>query len=225
MIWRLLIQVLLQSIFHCSNPISFSLHRILFLPGDSCSLTICLSENCERLWIRAMLCLVWQERHTAGSAIRPLSISTVMVNAQTWQRKKASLISGMSWEVRITMPLIVTSWSMSVRGWIRWKYEVIDKYMGESRDGEFKNFYITLEGTHCLGFITIRLVKSYTIQLVKSCTIQLIKSYTIRLIKSYTIRLVKSYTIRLVKSNTIRLVKSYTIRLVKSYTIRLVIYK
>lgn len=77
--------------------------------------TICLSEKAERLCTSAMLCVVLQLRQTAGSAMRPRSTSTRVLNAHTWQRKNASCISGISWEVRITIPLIVMSWSMSER--------------------------------------------------------------------------------------------------------------
>lgn len=76
-------------------------------------LTICLSEKAERLCISAMLWVVLQLRQTAGSAMRPRSTSTRVLNAHTWQRKNASCISGISWEVRITIPLIVMSWSIS----------------------------------------------------------------------------------------------------------------
>lgn len=78
-------------------------------------LTICLSEKAERLCISAMLWVVLQLRQTAGSAMRPRSTSTRVLNAHTWQRKNASCISGISWEVRITIPLIVMSWSISER--------------------------------------------------------------------------------------------------------------
>lgn len=71
--------------------------------------TICLSENTERLWMRAMLWLVWQRSHTQGSAMRPRSISTRAVWAHTWHWKKASCISGISWDVLITMPLMAMS--------------------------------------------------------------------------------------------------------------------
>lgn len=77
--------------------------------------TICLSENTERLWISAMLWVVWQRSHTQGSAMRPRSISTWAVWAHTWHWKKASCISGISWDVLITMPLMAMSWSMSGR--------------------------------------------------------------------------------------------------------------
>lgn len=77
--------------------------------------TICLSENTERLWISAMLWVVWQRSQTQGSAMRPRSISTWAVWAHTWHWKKASCISGMSWDVLITMPLMAMSWSMSAR--------------------------------------------------------------------------------------------------------------
>lgn len=78
------------------------------------TLTICLSEKTERLWMSARLWVVLQLRQTAGSAMRPRSTSTRVLKAHTWHWKKASCISGMSCEVRITMPLIVISWSMSV---------------------------------------------------------------------------------------------------------------
>lgn len=77
--------------------------------------TICLSEKTERLWMSAMLWLVWQRSHTQGSAMRPRSISTRAVWAHTWHWKKASCISGISWDVLITMPLMAMSWSMSAR--------------------------------------------------------------------------------------------------------------
>lgn len=49
--------------------------------------------------------------------MRPRSISTRAVWAHTWHWKKASCISGISWDVLITMPLMAMSWSMSVRSW------------------------------------------------------------------------------------------------------------
>jgi hypothetical protein len=55
------------------------------------------------------LWLVLQCVHKVGSAILPLSTSTVADWWHTEQRKKASHISGMRFEVRITMPLIVIS--------------------------------------------------------------------------------------------------------------------
>lgn len=46
-------------------------------------LTICLSEKAERLCISAMLWVVLQLRQTAGSAMRPRSTSTRVLNAHT----------------------------------------------------------------------------------------------------------------------------------------------
>lgn len=56
-----------------------------------------------RLWV------LLQWRHTAGSAMRPRSTSTRVLNAHTWHWKNASCISGISCDVRITMPLMVIS--------------------------------------------------------------------------------------------------------------------
>lgn len=63
-----------------------------------------------------MLWVVWQCAHVQGSAMRPRSISTRVVWAHTWHWKKASCISGISCDVLMTMPLMVMSWSMSVKG-------------------------------------------------------------------------------------------------------------
>lgn len=89
----------------------------LNLPGDSWSFTICLSVNCERLWTRLKQWLVLQLGHNVGSAMRPRSISTAVVFAQTMHLKNASLISGIMFDVRITMPLTVISWSISANRW------------------------------------------------------------------------------------------------------------
>lgn len=86
------------------------------LPGDSCSLIICLSVNWERLWTKVKQWFVLQLVQRVGSVMRPLSISTVVVNEQTIHLKKASRISGIILDVRMTIPLIVISWSISVIG-------------------------------------------------------------------------------------------------------------
>lgn len=106
-----------HTVFQSKNRMNFLfvlciLH--LNLPGDSWSFTICLSVNCERLWMRLKQWLVLQLGHNVGSGMRPRSISTAVMNAQTMHLKKASLISGIMFDVRITMPLTVISWSISV---------------------------------------------------------------------------------------------------------------
>lgn len=53
------------------------------IPGDSWSLIICLSVNCDLLWTSANEWLVLQFVHSVGSAIRPLSISTDAVLPHT----------------------------------------------------------------------------------------------------------------------------------------------
>lgn len=63
--------------------------------------------------VKEWLVLQWVQR--VGSAMRPRSISTVVENEQTWQRKKASRISGIMLEVRMIMPEMVINWSISAR--------------------------------------------------------------------------------------------------------------
>ena len=84
-----------------------------WVPGTSWSLTICLSLKSDRLWISWNEWLVWQLRHSVGSAMRPRSISTISVERQMWHWKKASRISGKIPDVRITIPAMVMSWSIS----------------------------------------------------------------------------------------------------------------
>ena len=67
-------------------------HIQRYIPGDSCSLTICLSVKEDRLCISVMVYLALQCAQTVGSAIRPLSISTVVVEWQTAHSKNAEII-------------------------------------------------------------------------------------------------------------------------------------
>lgn len=90
-------------------------NKITHIPGDSWSLTICLSVNCDRLWIRVKQWFVLQLVQSVGSAIRPLSISTDVVREHTIHLKNDSRISGIMLLVRITIPLIVISWSISIK--------------------------------------------------------------------------------------------------------------
>ena len=77
--------------------------------GLSWSLIICLSQNPDLLWTREKEWLVLQWVQRVGSAIRPRSTSTAAVNWQTEHLNSASDISGISGEVRITMPVMVIS--------------------------------------------------------------------------------------------------------------------
>lgn len=83
------------------------------IPGDSCNLIICLSEKWDRLWFKLNEYFVLQCVHTVGSAMRPRSNSTAEVSPQRLHVKKASHISGIKSDERITIPQIVTSWSIS----------------------------------------------------------------------------------------------------------------
>lgn len=115
-------------------------------PGDSCSFIICLSVNWDLLCTNVKQWLVLQLEHSVGSVMRPLSISTVVVNWQTMHLKKASLISGIIFEVRITIPLIVISWSISG------KWKKYNQYFLST------NSLLTfgIERSHILSFFSIK---------------------------------------------------------------------
>lgn len=116
------------------------------------NLTICLSENMERLCTSAKLCVVLQFLHTAGSAMRPRSTSTRVLKAQTWQRKNASCISGMSWDVRITMPLMVMSWSMSEREMETVREIQNEMNLNRPETRESRGLTLGVEAAHVPGF-------------------------------------------------------------------------
>ncbi len=81
--------------------------------GASCSLIICLSANQHRLCTSSMDCLAWHAVQDDGSWILPRSIMTSTVAEQAEQRKNPILMSGITLEVRVIMPLTETIWSMS----------------------------------------------------------------------------------------------------------------
>mmetsp|Transcript_10559 Transcript_10559/g.23867 ORF Transcript_10559/g.23867 Transcript_10559/m.23867 type:complete len:431 (-) Transcript_10559:2-1294(-) len=85
--------------------------------GVSCMRTCCLSLNVQRLCTSWKLILAAHSGfpHSVGSWMRFRSIVVGSgVYPHREQRKKAALRSGMTFVVRVTMPRMHTSWSMSV---------------------------------------------------------------------------------------------------------------